>query len=154
MLARRPRLLLLDEPTTGLDPVARAEVLDALSDVLLDERRSVLFSSHQTNEVERLADRIGFLHHGRLLTEEDKEDYLQRWRRIVGQGALAEAVGAWPEVAQVRRNGSLVELRVRQHSEALQQRLLAEGLHIRRVEPLSLEEIFVTTVRQHAGVAA
>jgi ABC-2 type transport system ATP-binding protein len=154
VLARRPRLLLLDEPTTGLDPVARAEVLDALSDVLLDERRSVLFSSHQTNEVERLADRIGFLHQGRLLTEEDKEDYLQRWRRIVGQGALTEAVGAWPEVAQVRRNGSLVELRVRQHSEALQQRLLAEGLHIRQVEPLSLEEIFVTTVRQHAGVAA
>src|SRR3546814_10730894 len=56
-LARRPRLLLLDEPTTGLDPVARLEVLEALADVLRDESRSVLFSSHNTHDVEQLADR-------------------------------------------------------------------------------------------------
>src|SRR3546814_6870546 len=52
-LARRPRLLLLDEPTTGLDPVARLEVLEALADVLRDESRSVLFSSHNTHDVEQ-----------------------------------------------------------------------------------------------------
>ncbi|MBB5203267.1 ABC-2 type transport system ATP-binding protein [Inhella inkyongensis] len=155
-LARRPRLLLLDEPTTGLDPIARAEVLEALADVLQDERRSVLFSSHQTQEVERLADRIGFLHMGRLLSCEDKESYLGRWRRLVGQGALSDGVQRWPEVAQLRRSGSLLELRVRDHSEALMQRLGAEGLQLSADEPMSLEEIFVTTVRsqQAAGVPA
>jgi len=152
-LARRPRLLLLDEPTTGLDPVARAEVLDALAEVLLDERRSVLFSSHQTAEVERLADRIGFLHGGRMLSCEDKESYLSRWRRIVGHGALADEVAAWPEVAQLRRNGALLELRVQQHSEALIERLSHAGLAVRQSEPMSLEEIFVTTVRRE-GVPA
>ncbi len=149
-LARRPRLLLLDEPTTGLDPVARAEVLEALADVLQDERRTVVFSSHQTAEVERLADAIGFLHAGRLLACEDRESYLSRWRRIVGQGVLGEHVAAWPEVAQLRRNGALLELRVSQHSEALLQRLIGEGLQPRQCEPMSLEEIFVTTVRRPA----
>ncbi|MBN8506903.1 MAG: ABC transporter ATP-binding protein [Burkholderiales bacterium] len=151
-LARRPRLLLLDEPTTGLDPVARAEVLDALAEVLLDERRSVLFSSHQTQEVERLADGIAFLHGGRLLAHEDKESYLSRWRRVVGQGVLsdesARELAAWPEVAQLRRSGSQMELRVRQHGEALLQRLGQAGLSVRQCEPMSLEEIFVTTVRR------
>src|SRR3546814_5919983 len=69
-LARRPRLLLLDEPTTGLDPVARLEVLEALADVLRDESRSVLFSSHNTHDVEQLADSITFLHKGRLVASE------------------------------------------------------------------------------------
>ncbi len=151
-LARRPRLLLLDEPTTGLDPVARAEVLEALADVLLDERRSVLFSSHQTAEVERLADRIGFLHRGRLLACEDKEQYLGRWRRLLGQGSVPETVAQWPEVAQLRRSGSLVELRVREHGEALLQRLAGAGLQLRSIEPMSLEEIFVTTVRSPQNV--
>jgi ABC-2 type transport system ATP-binding protein len=156
-LARRPRLLLLDEPTTGLDPVARAEVLDELAEVLRDERRSVLFSSHQTQEVERLADHIGFLHGGRLLSCEDKEDYLNRWRRLIGQGPLAAEVAAdvarWPEIAQLRQNGSLLEVRVQQHSEALMQRLSQAGLQLRQCEPMSLEDIFVTTVRRE-GVAA
>jgi ABC-2 type transport system ATP-binding protein len=154
VLARCPRLLLLDEPTTGLDPVARAEVLEALAEVLLDEERSVLFSSHQTAEVERLADSISFLHAGRLLASEDKEVYLERWRRIVGKGTLSDEVGGWPEVAQLRRNGSLLELRVSAHGDALLQRLSAAGLQVSAVEPMSLEEIFVTTVSQQKGASA
>ena len=55
-LARRPRLLLLDEPTTGLDPVARHEILTELMDVVRDERRAILFSSHNTQDVEQISD--------------------------------------------------------------------------------------------------
>ncbi len=150
--ARRPRLLLLDEPTTGLDPVARDEVLEALADILRDEARSVLFSSHNTRDIEQLADTISFVHGGRLLASEDKEQFLDQWRRIVCQGNWPAETARWPELASVRQNGSLLELKVRNFRDDLPSRLQAQGLEIRSVEPMNLEDIFVTTVR--TGVAA
>lgn len=151
-LARRPRLLLLDEPTTGLDPVARAEVLDALADVLRDERRSVLFSSHNTHDVEQLADTISFLHGGRLLASQDKETFIEKWRRVVCQGDWTPDPKQLPELAAARRNGSMLELKLNGFNADVTERLEANGLVVRSLHPMSLEEIFVTTVRQ--GVAA
>ncbi len=63
-LARRPRLLVLDEPTTGLDPVARHEVLGELMAVLADEDRTIFFSSHNTLDVEQISDQITFIDRG------------------------------------------------------------------------------------------
>ena len=150
--ARRPRLLLLDEPTTGLDPVARDEVLQALADILRDDARSVLFSSHNTRDIEQLADTISFVHQGRLLASKDKESFLDDWRRIICQGTWPVDEPAWPEIAMTRQNGSLLELKVREFSDGLIGRLQARGLDIRSAEAMSLEDIFVTTVR--AGGAA
>lgn len=146
-LARRPRLLLLDEPTTGLDPVARIEVLEALSDVLRDERRSVLFSSHNTHDVEQLADRIVFLHQGRMVADASKEDFLDTWRRLLCLGSVPAALAQWPELALIRSAGSQVEIKVRAWREDLPARLQAEGLSVQRVDPMALEDIFVTAVR-------
>ncbi len=145
--ARRPKLLLLDEPTTGLDPVARDEVLQALADILRDDARSVLFSSHNTRDIEQLADTISFVHEGRLLESKDKESFLDAWRRIVCQGSWPANGIDWPEIASTRQNGSLVELKVRRYSDGLLDRLQAQGLEIRSSEAMSLEDIFVTTVR-------
>ncbi len=145
--ARRPRLLLLDEPTTGLDPVARSEVLEVLSDVLRDETRSVLFSSHNTHDVEQLADSISFLHQGRLIASQDKERFLDDWRRIV---CFGDYTPEWPEIAAARRNGSVLELKVRDFCGELPARLAAHGLTVQSVDPMRLEDIFVTTVRAGA----
>ena len=82
VLARRPRLLLLDEPTTGLDPVARHEVLTELMDVVRDERRAILFSSHNTQDVEQISDHITFIDRGRIIDASDKETFLDGWRRL------------------------------------------------------------------------
>lgn len=150
--ARRPRLLLLDEPTTGLDPVARDEVLQALADILRDDARSVLFSSHNTQDIEQLADTISFVHQGRLLASKDKESFLDDWRRIVCQGSWPANDSNWPEIAATRQNGSLLELKVRKFSDDLLGRLQVQGLEVRSTEAMSLEDIFVTTVR--AGGAA
>lgn len=146
-LARRPRLLLLDEPTTGLDPVARAEVLEALADVLREESRSVLFSSHNTHDVEQIADTITFLHEGRVLASQDKETFLDSWRRVVCQGDWTPDRSLLPGLAAVRRNGSMLEIRVSGFSSDLRARLESHGLAVRSEHSMNLEDIFVATVR-------
>lgn len=150
ILARRPKLLLLDEPTTGLDPVARVEVLEALAEVLRDEERSVLFSSHNTMDVEQLSDSITFIHQGKLVASQDKESFLSSWRRVVCHGAWQEQISALPEVASARNNGSVIELKVRDCGDILLSRLQQFGMTVKSVEPMSLEDIFVTSVRAGA----
>lgn len=147
IFARHPRLLLLDEPTTGLDPVARLEVLESLAEVLRDEQRSVLFSSHNTADIEQVADSITFLHQGRILASQDKDAFLDRWRRVLCQGPWSEAIAALPGVMSARHSAPMVELKVDQYGEALMPRLQGLGLSVTSVEPMSLEDIFVTTVR-------
>ena len=73
---------MLDEPTTGLDPVARHEVLQELMEVLLQDGRTVIFSSQNTLDVEQISDRITFIDRGRVIASDDKESFLDRWRRI------------------------------------------------------------------------
>jgi ABC-2 type transport system ATP-binding protein len=66
-LAYRPELLVLDEPSTGLDPVVRRDILDAIVRTIADEGRTVLFSSHLLDEVERVADHVTMISHGRVV---------------------------------------------------------------------------------------
>ena len=70
-LAPRPALLILDEPTSGLDPVARREFLEIIQRQARDHRRTTFFSSHLIDEVERVADRVGIIHRGRMRYEGD-----------------------------------------------------------------------------------
>jgi ABC-2 type transport system ATP-binding protein len=82
VLARHPKLIVLDEPTSGLDPVARHELTLELMQVVRDEGRSILFSSHNTADVERICDQIAFIDRGTLVDIADKESFLERWRRL------------------------------------------------------------------------
>lgn len=77
-LAHRPRLLILDEATSGLDPVMRSDILDLLLDFIQDERRGVLFSSHITSDLERVADSITFLHEGNVVFSRRKDELEDR----------------------------------------------------------------------------
>jgi ABC-2 type transport system ATP-binding protein len=151
ILARRPRLLLLDEPTTGLDPVARGEVLDALAEVLRDERRSILFSSHNTADVERIADSITFLHAGKVLATRDKESFLDAWRRVLCRGPWHDGIRALPGVALARHSAPMVEIKTGAFDDTTVPALQALGLAVESVEPMPLEDIFITTVRGGNG---
>lgn len=146
-LARHPRLLLLDEPTTGLDPLAHDEVLQAIAEVLHDDERSVLFSSHNTRDVEQLADSIAILHGGRLVATQDKETFLDDWRRVLCHGEWKDEIAAFPEVALVRRNGSVIELKVKAFSDRFLHRLRQLGLTVSDVNRMDLEDIFITCIR-------
>jgi ABC-2 type transport system ATP-binding protein len=72
-LSHNPDFLILDEPTSGLDPVIRSEILDLLLDFIQDEEKSVLFSTHITSDLEKIADYITFIHDGELVFSRDKE---------------------------------------------------------------------------------
>ncbi|MGE5588120.1 MAG: ABC transporter ATP-binding protein [Clostridia bacterium] len=81
-LSHRPELLILDEPTSGLDPVVRHDVLAELMSVIQDERRSVFFSTHITQDVEKVADYVTFINEGRVVISDVKDDVLARWKRV------------------------------------------------------------------------
>ena len=68
-VAHRPDLLILDEPSSGLDPVVRRDILDAMVRAVADDGRTVLFSSHLLDEVERMADHVTMIHQGRVVLD-------------------------------------------------------------------------------------
>ena len=78
-LAHEAELVLMDEPTAGLDPVFRQELLGKLSGLIQDERKSVLFSSHITTDLEKIADHITFIHAGEIVFSAAKDEVLESW---------------------------------------------------------------------------
>jgi ABC-2 type transport system ATP-binding protein len=94
-----------------------------------------------------VADSITFLHQGRILASQDKDAFLDRWRRVLCQGPWSEAIAALPGVVSARHSAPMIELKVDQYGEALLPRLQGLGFSVTSVEPMSLEDIFVTTVR-------
>ena len=73
-LAHHPQLLILDEATSGLDPIMRDEMLDVFLDFVQEEDHSILLSSHITSDLEKIADYIAFIHNGRLIMSASKND--------------------------------------------------------------------------------
>jgi len=146
VLARRPRLLVLDEPTTGLDPVARHEVLKELTAVMTDEGRSILFSSHNTQDVEQISDQITFIDRGRIIDSMDKEGYLDRWRRLRLEVPLGIALPALPGIIAIRQDGRLAVATANAFAPDMANAYESTGARVRSIETMTLEEIFVANV--------
>ena len=77
-MAHKPKLLILDEATTGLDPVVRDEMLDLFLEFIQDEERSIFFSSHITSDIQKIADYVILIHQGKIIFEEQKDDLVYR----------------------------------------------------------------------------
>jgi ABC-2 type transport system ATP-binding protein len=146
-LARRPRLLVLDEPTTGLDPIARHEVLAEFMDVLLDEDRTILFSSHNTQDVEQISDQITFIDRGRIVESRDKESFLDRWRRVRLELTPETALPELPNIVEVQRDGHQAVVTADDFDASLVSVLEQAGAKVHAVEPMTLEEIFIANVK-------
>lgn len=145
-LAHRPRLLLLDEPTTGLDPVARHEVLAELMDALRDEHRAILFSSHNTHDVEQISDVITFLDRGRVIDSSDKETFLDRWRRVHVDLPTTLEVPKLPGAVDANVSGRIAVITTSAYSPEVHAACERAGVTIRDVQRMTLEEIFVANV--------
>lgn len=159
-LCPRPRVLVLDEPTTGLDPEARQILMREVLRLVEDETRSVLISSHQLSDVERFADHVGILAEGRLICEGPTADIVARHRMMEYSPAedvppsRISAVTAGPGFYPRSRSGSrclaVVDLEVNPV-----EKLEAAGLRPHSLTPLALEEIFLAlTAAPAAGNCA
>jgi ABC-2 type transport system ATP-binding protein len=93
-LAHDADLILMDEPTSGLDPVFRFELLTKLRALIQDEQKTVLFSSHITSDLERVADYVTFIHQGRVVFSAAKDEILDSWGvvRAAGDGLRPEDI--------------------------------------------------------------
>lgn len=78
-MAHRPKLLILDEATTGLDPVVRDEILDMFLDFIQDEEHSIFFSSHIITDIEKIADYVILIHDGKIIFEEEKDNLIYQY---------------------------------------------------------------------------
>ncbi len=78
-LSHEPKLLILDEATSGLDPIMRDEILDILEEFTRDERHSIIFSSHIVSDMEKLCDYVAFMHKGKLTLFDEKDKILSKY---------------------------------------------------------------------------
>jgi ABC-2 type transport system ATP-binding protein len=146
-LARRPRLLVLDEPTTGLDPIARHEVLGSLMEALADERRAIFFSSQNTLDVEQISDQIIFIDRGRIIDSGDKETYLERWRRVRLEIPPGVVLPSLPGIVATKGSGRLAAITASRFDPAMVPLYQNAGATVLAVDSMTLEEIFVATVQ-------
>jgi len=154
-LAHRPQLLFLDEPFSGLDPVARHEVLTAVMGHLRDEGRTVLVVSHSMNDIERVADRLVFLDEGRVRLDMDLEEVQRRARRVAV--TLRPGAGAWtpPGAPMSSRTGDDVVLTYLDWDDAHDAALAADpAVAETRVLPRDLNDVFLAAVGKDALTCA
>lgn len=148
-LAHRPPLLLLDEPTDGLDPVARDEVLGLLSEHLADTGGTVLISTHLVYEVERVADHLGVLRGGALVAQVSREQLASRLRVYRAEGPEGWTGPRDLDAAVLRRSGAGRDIQwtVWGDEREVVGRISAAGGVVRDVAPLTLDEAVVTLLR-------
>ena len=136
-LSHRPKLLILDEATSGLDPVVRDEVLDLFSEFTREENHAVLISSHIVSDLEKICDSIAFLHKGRLLLCEEKDALKEKYGIL---RCSREQLSALPPEAVIGRKETAYGV------EAIAARdAVPAGLSL---SPIDIEELFIFMVKE------
>jgi ABC-2 type transport system ATP-binding protein len=145
----RPRVLILDEPSSGLDPVHQRHVLDLMIDASANGA-SVLFSSHQVGQVERAADSVAIMKRGKLIVSSVIDD-LKTGEKIIEAvftGPIPDLNGLAddPNILRIEQVGSTLRAVTRDDSDAIAQRIFALHPKSIRTIDLNLEEIFMNAV--------
>ncbi len=148
-VSHEPQLLLLDEPLSGLDPLAREEFLDGVLRTICDRGQTVLISSHMLDDVRRLADTVGILYEGQLLVEGSLDQLLTSTKRICAtlrDGCRPEKPPAGTIWQQVQGREWTVTVRDVSPEKVQQVQAMAGVEHV-EVLDLGLEELFKDFVK-------
>ena len=130
------KLLLLDEPTSTLDPVVRDEMLDIFYDFISDEHHSIIISSHIVSDLEKVCDYIAFMHKGKMILCEEKDRLLQECRLAQMSEAEFSAIDK-DEIIGSRKTPFGITAVIRKTAAA----------QIRNTQPINLEDLFVYMIR-------
>jgi ABC-2 type transport system ATP-binding protein len=145
----RPRVLILDEPSSGLDPLHQRHVLDLMIDAAANEA-TVLFSSHNVGQVERAADRVAILNKGKLIVNQTIDE-LKSGEKII-EAVFAEAPTSLdgladdPRILRLEQSGTMLRAVTRGESDDIAQRIFALRPKSIRTIDLNLEDIFLNAV--------
>ena len=139
-LSHKAELLILDEATSGLDPIIRDDVLDMLIDFVQDESHSVLVSSHITSDLEKVADYITFLHKGKVIFSHEKDDLVDNYG-IVSCGAAIFDTLDKTEIIAYRKEDYQYKVLVKNRDKA------AKNYPKAIVSPATIEEIMLFYVK-------
>jgi ABC-2 type transport system ATP-binding protein len=147
-LAFNPELIILDEPTSGLDPIVRRDFLENMIWEIGQEGRTVLFSSHIVEEIERIADYVTIIDNGRILTTSTVDALKSSVKRIrfITNGDIPD-LSSLPGVLAIYRTRHEQVLTVQNPAENLLEQFQQLGVEHPEWLPMSLEEIFVDSVR-------
>jgi len=139
-LSHQPKLLILDEATSGLDPIVRDEVLDILLDFVQDENHSVLLSSHITSDLEKIADYIMFIHDGKVILNESKDELIYHYGVMRCKGSQFEDVDKGDVLAYRKRDYQIDML-------VVNKRMVEKKYGDFIVDDVSIEEMMLILVK-------
>lgn len=140
-LSHHAELIIMDEPTAGLDPVFRREIIDIFTDLLQDEQKTIFFSTHLTSDLDRVADYISFINEGKIVFSKSKEEIFEQYAIIKGGRNLLDA-DIRKEFVAIRETSVGFEGLTRNRNHGLQ---LFSGTAT--IEQPTLEDIMYYTVK-------
>ena len=140
-------LLILDEPTTALDPITVDQLMHVLAEDVPDRGCTIFFSSHQLEEVERIAEYAGFIDHGKLLMQARLDDIKTEFRLITAAGSSLPAQTS-SQVLSVDVEGDFYRYVVTSDAERFAAELSRNGATVTNIATLGLREIFLQLIRK------
>lgn len=144
VLSYSPKLLLLDEPSSGLDPIVRSEFLDVLWEENEKGKTAILYSTHILSDIGRIADELAFLSNGKLIKRVPKDELLDKWRYI---SFMCETeISQIADVVEIKHSGNSYMVTSSNHESTV--KFLGEkGIQITQSTPLSIDEIAVQIMK-------
>lgn len=152
-LAPRPKLLLLDEPSSGLDPFAWKRMIEELHDYMEQGDSTILMSTHIVDEIKRLADFIILVHHGRILGMVEKDSLLDNWKEVwvKSDSSILEDL---PAIVDAQQESAGVLRMITTECKQLENLLHASGIQLMKTRGLELDEILSLWIQRDEAAAA